>query len=207
MAALLEPQIAVPSPYVPNEPTRLRWTWNEFLGLLEREDNLDRRLLLLDGDIYEMASPNAPHVTSMTLLAAILPAVFGNRAAVRNQAALPIGLDTEPFPDFAIASGPIRDYATRHPHSDEILLVIEVSDSTLRFDLNVKSHLYAAAGFREYWVLDIANRKLHVHRDPIADDASPRGHRYGTLQVLGDGESIAPLAAADSLLAIADMLP
>jgi len=76
--------------------------------------------------------------------------------------------------------------------------VVEVSDSSLGFDLTTKAALYARAGIVEYWVLDVAGRRLIVHRDP-------RAGRYISVAAYGEEESVAPLAALESLLRVGDL--
>ena len=120
---------------------------------------------------------------------------------------MPLKLDTDPSPDVVVVPGSIRDYAKIHPAPDTIRLIVEVSDSTLHYDLGGKSHLYAAAGIPEYWVIDVNASQLHVHREPVADEAAPRGFRYDSIRVLNPGDSIAPLAVPDSILLVGDLLP
>ena len=78
--------------------------------------------------------------------------------------------------------------------------MVEVSDSTLRFDLTVKAALYARAGIIEYWVLDINGRRLIVHRDP-----TPTGYR--SVVAYGESEKVTPLAAPDHELLVAAIFP
>jgi len=208
MPALLEPptQRGSALEYGPGEPQPLRWTNDDVRRMSDRGEFRGKKILLIDGFILDMAIPGPLHDMCVQLLKQLLMIAFGAAFTVREEKGLQTALDTNPVPDIAVVIGGIRDYQI-HPTPADCKLVVEVADTSRHFDLGTKSHLYASAGIREYWVLDIENRKLHVHRDPFADEASPRGHRYGTLLVLGDVESIAPLAAADKLLAIADMLP
>ena len=106
-----------------------------------------------------------------------------------------------------MVSGSIRDYAKVHPAPDAIRLIVEVSDSTLHYDLGGKSHLYAAAAIPEYWVIDVNALQLHVFRDPITDAESPRGFKYASVQVLNPTVRIAPLTAPESSILVGDLLP
>ena len=105
-------------------------------------------------------------------------------------------MDLDPEPDFAVITGTARG-SSGHPTMAD--LVVEVSDSSLAFDTNQKRLLYARAGIREYWVVDVNGRQLLVYRDPQAGD-------YATQQVLGPADSVSPLAAPAALVAVADLL-
>ena len=83
--------------------------------------------------------------------------------------------------------GDILDYAEQHPRPDQVYLVVEVADSTLKYDCEVKDKLYAQAGIIEYWVLDLPNRQLHVFRDPTPDG-------YTHHLILRESDQVSPLA-------------
>ena len=188
-------------------PAPFRWTVESFYEVSGMEMFHNRRFMLIDGEILQMATDNPPHVTGVALAAQRLQQVFGSGFYVRNQAGMPLKLDTDPSPDVVVVPGSIRDYAKIHPAPDAIRLIVEVSDSTLEYDLGGKSHLYAAAGIAEYWVVDVNASQLHIHREPVADDAAPRGFRYASLQVLNPTDSIAPLAAPDSAITVGELMP
>jgi Uma2 family endonuclease len=104
------------------------------------------------------------------------------------------------MPDLAIVEGQPKNYAKRHPTTAE--LVVEVSDTTLKLDLGDKAELYAAAGIADYWVIDVSNRYLIVHRDPDAE-----AEAYRSVARFGLGDTVAPLAVPDRPIAVADLLP
>jgi Uma2 family endonuclease len=79
----------------------------------------------------------------------------------------------EPEPDVVVARGSIRDYSSRHPGPSDIALVIEVSDTTLSFDRSQKAREYAASGIREYWIVNLVDRQIEVHRYPQASATGP----------------------------------
>lgn len=115
----------------------------------------------------------------------------------------PVALDehNDPEPDVVVLSKNMREYlALGTPPVDDIRLLIEVSDSTLEFDLNRKATLYARAGVVEYWVLDLPNRRLHIHLDP-----SEAG--YGRVLTLAESQTIAPLANPDANVLVSTLLP
>ena len=85
--------------------------------------------------------------------------------------------------------------------------LIEVADSSLAYDLGAKASLYAAAGIADYWVVDVVNRRLHVFRDPRPDPAQRFLHGYRQLTIYDPPDSVAPLAAPNNPVRVADLLP
>ena len=148
-----------------------------------------------------MTAKGTPHVLTLRLLATALenalvdPAVF-----VSTQD--PIRLDnfSEPEPDLALIKGTILDYVEHHPGAEDIYLVIEVADSTLKQDCEVKDKLYARSSIPEYWVIDIKNRQVQIFRDP-----TPTG--YSSQLILTETHSVSPLAFPEMILSIASILP
>ncbi len=87
------------------------------------------------------------------------------------------------------------------------VLILEVSDTTFAFDTGEKASFYAAAGIADYWVVDLAGDRVLVYRAPAPDPKQKYGHAYTSLTVLLPGESLAPLAVAQSPVAASDLLP
>ena len=143
----------------------------------------EERVELLYGRLMEL-SPHGPlHSRAIVTLNGLLtPAVLG-RALVLPQCALIAADDSEPEPDLAVV--PPGDYRAEHPR--RAWLVVEVADSSLRRDLRIKAPLYAASGFREYWVVDLPNRQVHVHR-------APEDGQYAQITACGPGDRLAPEA-------------
>lgn len=160
----------------------------------------DERTELLNGQIVLMAAKGTPHVTSLYLLANALRDRLGEAALVRTQD--PIQLDewSEPEPDLVIARGTVLDYADHHPLPEEIELVVEVADSTLKKDCEIKDKLCAQAGISDYWVLDLKNRQLHVFRNP-----TPTG--YTSHLILTEPNEITPLSFSNLTLSLTAILP
>jgi Uma2 family endonuclease len=123
---------------------------------------------------------------------------------VRPQLPLDLGQTTDPEPDIAVVRGTPQSHPTT-PNTAEI--IVEVSDSSLAFDLGDKAGLYAAAGIADYWVLDLANRRLHVLRDPRLDAALRFGHGYFSQQVSLPTDRVSALAAPQSSILVGDLLP
>lgn len=178
-----------------------RWTVGDYhrlseLGLLDRQERTE----LIAGQITLMAAKGTPHVTALHLLANILRDRLGNRALIRTQD--PIQLDdfSEPEPDLVIVRGNILDYAQQHPRPEDIDLVVEIADSTLKQDCEIKDKLYAQAGISDYWVLAVKIRQLHIFRKPITSG-------YTEHLILSEPNQAAPLAFPEIAIALSSILP
>ncbi|MDQ2800871.1 MAG: Uma2 family endonuclease [Armatimonadota bacterium] len=180
---------------------RKLWTLEECrqliaAGLLEEGGRYE----LLEGEIIDKMTFNEPHIYVSSQVHRALAAIFGFDY-VRPAAPVALNRRNGPEPDAAVMVRPLRDYLQiGTPPPQDARLVVEVSDATLRTDLQVKSHLYARAGIPEYWVVNVNARTLHVFHQPTADG-------YGSETVLGENQSVSPLAAPDSTIAVADLLP
>ena len=126
----------------------------------------DDKLELIHGLITRKAPIKPPHAFTTSELTILLLRLCGEGWAVRCQVPLRLTEDSAPQPDVVVAIGERRDYTAVHPTPSQTALVVEVSETTLAFDLGVKLALYAAAKIPEYWVVDLAARRLHVHTLP-----------------------------------------
>jgi Uma2 family endonuclease len=169
----------------------------EFEQMVEAGLFEDERIELLGGVIVEMTPPGTRHSEVIRrLMLALVVLEQAGRARISVQ--LPFALDdfSEPLPDLAVH--PLADYSHEHPsHS---LLVIEVSDSSLRKDRRIKVPLDASQGVREYWIVNLVDDVIEVHRDPRSDS-------YATLTTYGRGETVSPLEFPDLVLAVDEILP
>lgn len=164
------------------------------------------RLELIGGEVVRKMSPqDTRHATSITLVADALRRAFRRGAHVRVQLPLALGRYHEPEPDLAVVSGAARDYAAEHPST--ALLVVEISDSTLRFDRGAKASLYAQVGIADYWVVDVADRVVEVFREPgpMADQIF--GAHYRSVTRLSKTDRVAPLAAPAAEIPVSALLP
>lgn len=183
---------------------RYRWTAEQFAWLGEAGVFDDGRVELLDGELYEMTI-NPPHATATGLASQVLQAAFGPGYVIREQKPLDLGRRSAPEPDVAVVVGSLRDYNASHPTG--ALLVVEISDTTLRKDRTLKAHIYAAAGIEEYWIVNLVDRQLEVHRRPGADPARRGRFRYAEITMIGPDGHAAPLGAPAARVAVADLLP
>ena len=141
---------------------------------------------------------------SLRLLAVALDTLLGvspNDQSFFVSTQDPIQLDnfSEPKPDLTIVRGKILDFTDRHPGPSDIVLVVEVADSTLKYDCEVKDKLYAKAAIEDYWVVDVKSQQLHTFRNPTLAG-------YASHLILAQAASIAPLAFPDRNLALTDIL-
>ena len=184
------------------------WTCEKYerataLGLLGPEDHVE----LIEGEITQKMPMNSPHAAALTLANDALRLVFRPGFAVRPQLPLSVGGLSQPEPDVAVVTGSARDYGDAHPTADNAVLVIETSDSTLTPDQTTKAGLCARAGIREYWIVNLPERLLEVHREPASSEAALLGSGYGQIRVLSELDTLAPLAAPTAEIAVADLLP
>jgi Uma2 family endonuclease len=128
----------------------------------------DARVELLEGEVIEMPPIGAPHAAVVTDLQTLLIGAVGGDAIVRVQNPVRLGLHDEPQPDIALVKPPASKYRHRHPAAPDVLLLIEVVDTSLRYDREVKLPLYAGKGIPETWLLDLVRRELTRYRRPSA---------------------------------------
>ena len=179
-------------------PAARLWTRDEYLRLADEGWFVDERVQLLDGEIGKMPPQMSPHTASIHLTVKSLENAFGPAYYVRNQVPLDLGEFSQPEPDVAVVGGGIRDFARSQPKS--ALLVVEVADATLRLDRTRKRTIYARAGIPEYWIVNLIDRQLEVHRTPSEGSFAER------FVVAADG-FVAPLALPGVEVAVADLLP
>ena len=157
----------------------------------------DERVELLDGAIYEMTPIGPPHAWIVDRLNELLVSRLAGRAHVRNQNPVRLGPHTEPQPDLTVArrSG---SYASRHPESGDILLVVEVADSSLRYDRTQKVPRYGKAGIPETWLVDIEAGEVTINTEP-----GPEG--YAKQQTLSRGSRLTATRVPNLALSVDDI--
>jgi Uma2 family endonuclease len=191
--------MAHPAPQDPAVPAR--WTTEQFLRLVD-EGVLgpDDKVELLEGVIVAMAPSNVGHDGALGLVSQALFRAVGERAVVRVQLSLVAGPHSLPEPDVSVVPGTPRDYERKRPSS--ALLVIEVSDTSLKQDRLTKAAIYAAAAIPEYWIVNLPDDCVEVRRDPDVAD-----RRYRSVEVVWRGELIELAALPDARMAVDDLLP
>jgi len=182
-------------------PHRKKWNREQFHALGDLGVFEGLRPMLIDGEIWEQGPMDPPHAYGIQLGMRALMRVFHTGFDVRSQLPFNVGQRTDPLPDFAVVKGEPKDFLAAHP--SEAVLVMEVSDTTLNFDLTEKAELYAEAGIPEYWVTDMKTKRLHVLRNP--GSLAPGGFAFADQRVLVPGDSISPLAAPNATVNVADL--
>ena len=126
----------------------------------------DDRVELIDGEIIDMAPIGVAHASVVTRITIALIQACGDRALVRVQNPVRLSDFSEPQPDFAVVRPRADFYETRHPGPSDVLLLVEVAESSLRYDRVVKLPLYAHAGIPEVWIVDLQQRTIQTYAQP-----------------------------------------
>ena len=156
----------VAAPAVPSEPiwriSLERYQAMIASGTLSAEDPVE----LLEGWLVYKMPKNPPHESCLDAVLAVIPALLPKGWFLRIQQTIQTS-DSQPEPDASIVRGDRHQYASRHPRADDLGLVIEVADSTLRTDRGIKRRLYARAGIANYWIINLPDRVVEVHSEPV----------------------------------------
>jgi Uma2 family endonuclease len=182
------------------QPTRRRFSIDEYyqmaeVGILSPDDRVE----LIDGEIIEMAPIGRRHAAGVDRLIPLFLGVFGALVHLRVQNPVRLGDYSEPEPDVALLRPRADYYASGHPGPADVLLVVEVAETSLMFDRRRKVPLYARSGIPDVWLVDLRRRTLSVYRDPTPDG-------YRTVRTLRPGDMIATLAFPDRPLSVAAVL-
>lgn len=181
-------------------PTRRRFSADEFerlgqAGILGE----DARVELIDGEMIEMAPIGSRHAFAVNMLSMLLARAVGETAIVSTQNPLRLAGDSEPQPDLMLLAPPADRYRGALPRPQDVLLLVEVADTTLEYDRGTKLSLYARHGVREVWLLDLGGKRVEVYRDPDAAG-------YRRMLEHGGAESFAPAALPGLTLQLRDIL-
>lgn len=179
---------------------RKRFTVDEYhkmadAGILHEDDRVE----LIEGEIIEMSPINVPHAVCVDRLTKKLVMGAGDRAIVRVQSPIFINERTEPEPDLVLLKP--RDYLAMpyHPGPDDIMLVIEVADSTVRTDRRDKVPRYARAGIPEMWLVNIPRKIVEVYSEPVEG-------KYRNVQRVGRGQTLSLTALPDVTIGVDEIL-
>jgi len=162
----------------------------------------DARVELVDGRIVEMPPIGPRHLFNVNHLNQLFMLRLLGRIILSIQNPVTFGRRLERQPDVTLLDPHVRDprfYESNRPTPADVLLIVEVSDSTLRTDLVEKARQYAGHGIADYWVLDLQGDQLFVHRDPTPDG-------YASVRTLARGESVSPLAFPDVIFTVDEIL-
>ena len=174
-----------------SRPPRYRFTVADFyamadVGILAENDRVE----LLDGDIIAMPPIGDWHAASVDLFNNLLSPLQQGRAIVRVQGPTRLNEISEPLPDVMLLRWRDDFYRGGHPSPGDVELLIEVSDTTVDYDRNVKLSAYARAGIREVWIVTRQDQRIEAYTEPTDDG-------YSSVRYVGRGESIAPVSFPD----------
>jgi Uma2 family endonuclease len=177
------------------------WTVEEYhrmaeTGILDE----DERVELLEGKIIWMSAKGTAHRSAVGRTYKLLENRLGSQAWIAIQDPITLNKRSEPEPDIAVVQINRFDYADHHPTPSEVYFIIEVADSSLKFDCETKGKAYAQAEITDYWVLDVINRQLYVFREPNEEG-------YQSKVILGENGIVSPLHFPDLQIGVWEMLP
>ena len=165
-------------------------------GILDEDDAVE----LICGDIVNKAPKSARHAACLSKLTEPLASALRQRATIPVQDPIALGPFSEPDPDIVLARHRVDAYAKGHPSGGDVLLVIEVADSSLLYDREVKLPLYAGAGIPEVWLLDLTRQAVTVFTEPGAKG-------YDNAFDKQSGDTLQPAAFPEVKLPVAALLP
>ncbi len=182
------------------QPTKRRFTVAEYHQMAQADIlSEDDRVELIDGEILEMAPIGRRHAGCVDCLAHLFYRSLGQAAQIRVQGPVRLSERSEPQPDIAVLRPRPDFYRSGHPTPEDVLLLVEVAETSAEGDRRVKVPLYARSGIREFWPVDLEEDVIFVYRDP-----TPTGYR--TVRGAPRGERLAPLAFPTQEFAVADIL-
>jgi Uma2 family endonuclease len=183
-----------------------RWTRLEYErliadGFLDEDEPIE----LLDGLLLVKEPQHSAHRTAVTLVAEAVRVAFGDRWFVQVQSPIILDDRSEPEPDVAVVAGAPRDYVDAHPSRPA--LIVEVALSGLRGARGRKARAYARGGIDDYWIVNLVDRVLEVHRGPARRETARPRWGYASIATLRANEFVTPLAAPGARIRVADLLP
>lgn len=176
-----------------------RFTADEYqrmgeVGILTKDDHVE----LIDGEIVAVTPIGPRHASCVSKATRALVKAAGEDAIVQPQGSVRLDLYHEPEPDLMLLRPRADFYSTRHPGPSDVLVVIEIADSSIEYDRDVKARIYAESGVAEYWLSDLNADVLWRYR-------SPAGGTYQSVEPCRRGQSIAPQQLPACVIAV-DML-
>ncbi|HET6756404.1 MAG TPA: Uma2 family endonuclease [Burkholderiales bacterium] len=181
------------------EPARRHFTVTEYYrmgeaGIFSEDDRVE----LIQGDIVEMSPIGIRHASCVDRLAKLLQQQVGQQCIVRVQNPVRLNELSEPQPDIALLKQRDDFYATRHPLPEDVLLIVEVAETSAGFDRKMKAPLYAAAGIPELWIIDLIAGLIEIHSQPL-------GGSYQWVSKIVRGEMLVSNALSGSQLSTTDI--
>ena len=163
-------------------------------GVLKEDDRIE----LIEGEMIEMSPIGSRHLARVNRLVRLLSQCVGDQAIISVQNPIALPPHNEPQPDLALLKPRADDYEDKLPGADDILLVIEVADTTLAYDRDAKMPIYARHGIVEAWLIDLQGQTVSIYQDP-------GNNGYRRLLTLARNESIAPALLPSVTIQLADL--
>lgn len=164
-------------------------------GILTEDDRVE----LVEGEIIEMSPIGERHAACVDALAELFREQLQRRVIVRVQNPIQLGSFSEPQPDVALLKRRADFYRRAHPTPDDVLLVVEVAETTIEYDRQIKVPLYARAGIAEVWIVNLVDEQIEIY-------AQPAGDAYQSRREARRGETIESPTAFDVTLRVDDIL-
>ncbi|MBD1863795.1 MULTISPECIES: Uma2 family endonuclease [Trichocoleus] len=164
-------------------------------GILTEDDRVE----LLEGEIIEMSPIGRRHAACVDRLNRLFSDRLRERAIVRVQNPVELSDRSEPQPDIALLKPRPDFYEAGHPQPQDILLLVEVADTTVEFDREIKIPLYAKSGVREVWLVDLNQNAIAIYREPSLSV-------YGQVEELRQGQELTVQAFTDGSFAVDEVL-
>lgn len=182
------------------EIKRRRFTLDEYhrmieTGILHEDDRVE----LIHGEIIQMTPIGHRHAFTVAKVTAVFSEGLRGRGVIWPQNPITILPDSEPQPDLVVLQGPLDRYRLRLPGPRDVALLIEVADSSVRYDRNIKKRLYAAAGIPECWIVNLEAGCVERYRDPEGDD-------YRRVDNIGRDGLLTPAAFPELTVSVAAIL-
>ena len=165
-------------------------------GILHPEERVE----LLDGEIIKMSPMHSPHAACIRLFEEMLHESVGRRATLCGQMPVRLNDSYSPEPDYMLLRRRADAYSQGHPTPDDVLLLIEVADSSIRTDRRRKIPIYGSAGIPEVWLADLTRRQVEVHDQPTETG-------YARMRTIGSDGSLTPTAFPDLAIPVSAILP
>jgi Uma2 family endonuclease len=171
------------------------------LGFFEENDRVE----LIKGEIVQMAAKGTPHSVCETLLFRQLIKLLEDRALVRGQQPIIISDYSEPEPDLAIVRNVDDSYLSAHPSPSDILLLIEIADSYLKYDQDIKLSIYAEFDISDYWIFNLVDNHLECYSEPYEDLRGKFGYRRKLIFLPNDSVNLSSFS--DLVLDLSKVFP
>jgi len=165
------------------------------VGILSRKDKVE----LILGEIFYRSPIGSKHQATIDRLNRIFSRIFSDQTILRIQGPVQLENHSEPEPDLLLLKPKEDFYASQHPQAKDVLLLIEVADSSAAFDREVKLPLYAQAGIPEYWIIDLNLHQIEVYH-------SPEGNTYHSKTILSAADKVSCLAFPTSEFPVSDLI-